>query len=65
MEYYTNSFYYNVVIVYLYICTEKDVEDKLIDVQCKDTIEENGQFAEYNDEPLKDKINLTEAENKM
>jgi hypothetical protein len=65
MEYYTNSFYYNVVIVYLYICTEKDVEDKLIDVQCKDTIEENGQVAEYHDEPLKDKINLTEAENKM
>jgi hypothetical protein len=49
----------------LFIYTEKDVEVKLIDVQCKYTIDENGQVAEYHDEQLKDKINITEAENKM
>ena len=49
----------------MFIYTEKDVEDKLIDTQSKDTMDENGQVAEYHDEPLKDKINLTEAENKM
>jgi len=49
----------------LFIYTEKDAEDKLIDIQGKDTMDENGQVAEYHDEPLKDKINIAEAENQM